>query len=296
MKPMDLDSLRCFDAVATTLNFRAAAARVFLSPAAFSERIRRLEEDLHVPLMTRTTRRVSLTDAGKRLLPLAREALAGVERLRNAAVGADRPLPYELLLGTRYELGISWLVPALSALARVRPERTLHLYNGDSPDLVVRLERGDLDAMIASVRLTGAGLAYAALHAEEYVFVGTRGMRARLRGAAQAPAFVLVDVTRDLPLFRYFLDALPESAPWPFERVEYMGGIGAIRRRVLDGGRVAVLPRYFIEKDLETGRLEALVPRVSARADAFRLVWRAGHPRERELVALAEELRKVPLR
>src|SRR5258706_6137947 len=101
---MDLDSLRCFDAVATTLNFRAAAARVFLSPAAFSERIRRLEEDLHLPLMTRTTRRVALTDAGKRLLPLAREALASVERLRHAASGADRPLPYQLLLGTRYEL------------------------------------------------------------------------------------------------------------------------------------------------------------------------------------------------
>jgi DNA-binding transcriptional LysR family regulator len=128
------------------------------------------------------------------------------------------------------------------------------------------------------------------------VFVGTRGLRARLRRAADAPALVLVDVTRDLPLFRYFLDALPDSAPWPFARVEYMGGIGAIRRRVLDGGRVAVLPRYFIEKDLEAGRLEALVPRVTPRADAFRLVWRAGHPREAQLLALAEELRKLPLR
>jgi LysR family glycine cleavage system transcriptional activator len=293
---MDLDSLRCFDAVAITLNFRAAAARVFLSPAAFSERIRRLEEDLHAPLMTRTTRKVTLTDAGKRLLPLAREALAGVERLRHAAQGADRPLPYELLVGTRYELGLSWLTPALEPLARARPERTVHLYNGDSSDLVVRLERGDLDAMVASMRLTGASLSYVALHAEEYAFVGTRGVRARLRRASDAPDFTLVDVTRDLPLFRYFLDALPDSAPWPFAHVEYLGGIGAIRRRLLDGGRVAVLPRYFIDKDLAAGRLEELLPRVRPRADAFRLVWRAGHPREAQLMALAEELRAIPLR
>ena len=48
---MDLDSLRCFDAAATTLRFRAAAARVHLSPAAFSDRIRRLEANLGVALL-----------------------------------------------------------------------------------------------------------------------------------------------------------------------------------------------------------------------------------------------------
>jgi hypothetical protein len=40
---MDIDSLRCFEAAATTLNFRAAAGRVHLSPAAFSDRLQRLE-------------------------------------------------------------------------------------------------------------------------------------------------------------------------------------------------------------------------------------------------------------
>src|SRR3954464_1844320 len=106
---MDLDSFRCFDAAATTLSFRAAAARVHLSPAAFSDRIRRLEEDLGAPLLRRTTRQVALTDTGQRLLPLVREALAGADRVRAAAREAGQPPPFELVLGTRYELGISWL-------------------------------------------------------------------------------------------------------------------------------------------------------------------------------------------
>lgn len=289
-----LESLRCFESVATTLRFRAAAARVHLSPAAFSDRIRRLEDSLGTALLVRSTRQVRLTEAGHRLLPLAREILLLVERFRGAADASARPLPYELVLGTRFELGLSWLCPALGPLSQSRPERTIHLYNGDTPDLLRRLDRGELDAVVASMRLTSPRLAYAALHPEEYLFVS---VDRRVRRREDATGAVLLDVSSDLPLFRYFLDALSDAEPWPFSRVEYLGGIGAIRRRLLDGGgRVAVLPRYFIASDLAAGRLERLMPRVRLRADNFRLIWRAGHPREPDLMALATELRKIPLR
>jgi LysR family glycine cleavage system transcriptional activator len=291
---MDLESLRCFDAVATTLRFRSAAARVHLSPAAFSDRIRRLEEELGEPLLRRSTRLVTLTEAGQRVLPVAREALAQADRLPLVARGSGPPPPYELLLGTRYELGLSWLCPALAPLARRRPERTLHLYNGDSPDLLARLEQGRLDAVVASMRLTSPRLAYAALHPEAYDFVSATRC---LRRADDAARLTLLDVSPDLPLFRYFLDALPDAEPWAFARVEYLGGIGNIRRRLLDGeGSVAVLPRYFVEGDLAKARLIRLLPRARLRTDSFRLIWRQGHPRAGELVELAADLREHPLR
>lgn len=291
---MDLDSLQCFEAAATTLNFRAAAGRVHLSPAAFSDRLRRLEEHLGTELFVRTTRKVELTESGRRLLPLAREVLAGADRFRTASRSPSTPTAYELYVGTRYELGLSWLCPALPALERNHPERIIHLYNGDTPDLLLRLERGDLDAVVASMRLTSPKLGYAALHEEEYVLVSRE---ACLRGRDDAHQVTLVDVSRDLPLFRYFLDALPDAEPWPFARVEYMGGIGNIRRRVLDmPGRVAVLPLYFVRSDLSARRLVRLVPRMPLRSDAFRLIWRTGHHRSTELLALAAELRELPLR
>jgi DNA-binding transcriptional LysR family regulator len=294
LSAMDLDSLRCFDVAAITLNFRAAAIRVGLSPAAFSDRMQRLESELGQALFDRTTRQVDLSEAGRRLLPLARELLANAERLAVAAKPGQQASPYELFIGARYEQTLSWLCPTLTPLERAHPERTIHLYNGDSPDLVLRLERGDLDAIVASVRLTSPRLTYATLHTEEYVLVARR---ARLRRRADAGRLTLVDVSRDLPLFRYFLDALPGADPWPFPRVEYMGGIGNIKRRLMDGDdRVAVLPRYFVRAELEAGRLVRLLPRVRLRTDAFRLVWRNGHPRTRELMALAGELRRHPLR
>jgi DNA-binding transcriptional LysR family regulator len=291
---MDLDSLRCFEVAATTLNFRAASARVYLSPAAFSDRLRRLEEELGVPLFERTTRKVTLSEAGRRLLPLARELLEGEARLKAVGKEPSKAAPFELFVGTRYELGVSWLCPALNELSRLRPERTVHLYNGDTPDLLQRLERGDVDAIVASMRLTSPNLTYAALHPEEDVFVSARpGLLRR----EHASAHTLVDVSRDLPLFRYFLDVLPDAEPWPFAKVEYLGGIGNIRRRLLDGEqRVAVLPKYFCREDLAKRRLVRLLPAVQLKSDSFRLVWRRDHPRQAEMLELAEALRARPLR
>ena len=69
-------------------------------------------------------------------------------------------------------------------------------------------------------RLTSPKLSYAALHPEEYVFVSKqKGLKRR----EDAQRHTLVDVSRDLPLFRYLMDALPDAEPWPFARVEHLG-------------------------------------------------------------------------
>lgn len=293
----DLESLRCFDAAATHLSFRIAARAVALSPAAFGDRIKRLEEQLAAPLFVRTTRRVALTPAGHRLVAQARRVLDEASKCRPVALDDAAAIPYELTIGTRFELGLSWLVPSLRTLQARRPERTLHLVFGDSADLVARARDAVLDAVITSSRLTATGLAYERLHAESYVFIGSAQLvrKAPLARAEHAAEHSLIDVSPELPLFRYFLDA-QRATTWRFARHEYLGTIGAIRLRVLQGAGVAVLPRYFVADDLRAKRLVRLAPRTPLQEDAFRLVWRAHHPREQELRRLASELSAIPLR
>jgi len=291
----DLESLRCFVAACTQPTFRAAARSVALSPAAFSTRIRLLEEQAGAPLFHRTTRRVNLARAGERLLPAARVALDAARRALEAAREEGRPAPFEITLGTRWELGMSWLVPALAGLSRALPERTVSLFFGDV-DLVPRVRAGTLDAAVTSARLAFADVRYAALHEERYVLVGARSLRRGLARPEDTAHHTLLDVHPDLPLFRYFLDAAPASAVWAFSRVEHLGAIAAIRHRVLEGAGVAVLPHYFVRDDIARRRLRVLLPRVKLASDYFRLVWRAGNPREPELSAIAAELRRLPLR
>lgn len=291
----DLDSLRCFEAAAMHLNFRAASAKVALSPAAFSERIRRLEDLLGERLFERTTRRVELTSAGSRLLPQARATLAAAEACV-AAVRRDDPLPFTLAVGTRYELGLSWLVPAVDELKAARPERSLNLFFSDNNELLRRLDHGLLDAMVSSVRLTRTNLEYALLHEELYVFCASPSLVAPPHSPDDAPRHRLIDVHGDLPLFRYFLDARPPGELWAFHDVELMGTIAAIRARVMMGVGVAVLPHYYVKPQLESGELIALCPDTALITDHFRMVWRAGHARTPALRELADTLRARPLK
>ncbi|QFP75795.1 LysR family transcriptional regulator [Deinococcus sp. AJ005] len=88
---MELRHLRHFVALAEEEHFGRAAERVFVVQQALSNSVRNLEEEVGVPLVLRTTRRVQLTPAGQEFLVGAREtlALAGqtVERARRAARG-----------------------------------------------------------------------------------------------------------------------------------------------------------------------------------------------------------------
>ena len=282
----DLESLRCFVAAAELLRFRAAARQVALSPAAFSERLRRLEDQLGERLFERTTRNVSLTPAGQRLLPHARSVLRAAMACAEHARGDGAPVPFSLTIGSRYELALSWLCPLLTPLSRALPERTVHLYLGDTQDLLARVRSGDIDAAVLSARLAEPGLSAQPLHEERYVFVA----------APVHDADVLVDVSPDLPLFHYLLEALGPARQWAFGRHEYMGGIGAIRSRVLQGVGVAVLPEYFVQADLDQGRLQRLLPDQELRTDTFRLIWKSANPRKERLVELAAALRAHPLR
>ena len=295
---IDMDSLLCFDAVATSLSFRAAAERLAVSPSVVSFRIRQIEEQLGERLLERSTRSVQLTPPGERLLPHARKLLEANAQCRQVVRGRSEQEPIELLVGTRFELGLSWLVPALPRLESTSPWRTLHLHFGDGPDLLARLRQGRIDCALTSSRIAEGSLDFRVLHTERYVFVGAADLvRERsLRNPADARLHTLIDIDHDLPLCRYFLDQAGGSADWQFARVEYLGTVGAVRLRVLQGRGIAVLPLHSVADDLKSGRLQRLMPRARLQSEGFRLLWLRRHPLARSIAQLAAELEQIPMR
>src|SRR5579871_804993 len=81
---MDVAQLRYLVALAEELHFTRAAAREHIAQPALSQQIRRLEEEVGLALVERTTRRVRVTEAGELLVARARRVLSELE-----AAGAE---------------------------------------------------------------------------------------------------------------------------------------------------------------------------------------------------------------
>jgi DNA-binding transcriptional LysR family regulator len=291
----DPESLRCFVEAARLLNFRSAAAAVALTPAALGQRIRRLEDEVGQALFLRSTRRCELTPAGLALLPLAQDALAAADRCVRAARGELAPPPMDLRLGTRHELGMSWVVPMLPALEAAFPFVTFHLYVGSGPDLELRLLGREIDCAVSSRRLADPRVAFEPLQQEDYVMVAAPALlRLRpLRRFEDAAGHTLLDAGRELPLFAYWRDAAGRGLP--FARFRSLGTIDAIRSLVLRGEGVAVLPLYLVRGDLAARRLQRVLRHVDPLHDWFRLLFRAEDPRAPLFRALAERMGREPL-
>lgn len=288
-----VDSLRCFVAAAQQLNFRRAASEVALTPAALSQRIKQLEEQLGCVLFDRSSRHVALTPAGAALLERARPAL---EALRACAEVCDAaPSRLRIVLGTRFELGTSFLVPVLVELRATRPHWRIELVFGSGAEILARLERGAVDAVVTSAPVADADWESVVLHPEAYVMVAAPSLVSRLplRTVADAEAHVLLDIDGDLPLARYALSASPGLS---FGDVWRVGTGAAVQQLAVAGEGVAVLPLHMVHADLRAERLVHVLPELPLLGDTFRLIHRRASPLAGVLAELADELRARPLR
>lgn len=125
MSPIPLNALRTFEAVATRLSFSEGAKALNVTPAAVSSQIRSLEERLNQQLFRRRGRQITLTAAGRKLLPGVQRGLA---ELRKAvqAVDADRsggPLNVSMLPIFLQK----WLMPRLADFANAEPDIDLRI-------------------------------------------------------------------------------------------------------------------------------------------------------------------------
>ena len=294
-----LDSLRCFTAAAKLLNFRAASRSVALTPAAFGQRIKQLEEQLGTPLFQRTTRSVRLTESGLALLPAAERCLlAAADCVRTGSAGSRSFAPTDITIGTRHELGLSWILPQFDALTKSQPWLRLHLYFGSGADILMRVRSMEIECAITSSRLTDPKLDSLRLHREDYVFVGASALldKRPLDKAKHAAEHTLLDTDVGMSLFRYFRDAPGGGDHLRFGNLIRLGTIEAIRMRMLAQAGIAVLPEYLVRKDIAAGRLARILPSVTLLSDWFRLIFRTDDPRRSIYEQMATQMSEVPLK
>ncbi|MFI1915425.1 LysR family transcriptional regulator [Nocardia sp. NPDC020380] len=151
---MELRQLRYFVTVAEELHFGRAAERLHIAQPAVSQQVQRLERDLKVQLLDRSSRRVRLTEAGLRFLPEARAVLAAADRARAAIADLAGERAQTLRLGTVTGLG-ERLDSVLAGFADRMPQVQIDLLALPVQERLARVADGRLDA--AFVRAPSPG-------------------------------------------------------------------------------------------------------------------------------------------
>jgi DNA-binding transcriptional LysR family regulator len=146
---IDPRRLRSFVMVAEELNFTRAAERLGIAQQPLSQQIARLEQDVGARLFDRSTRRVSLTDAGRSLYTDAVELLARLEEARRRALLASRGEAGRITIGCGSYAVESLLPKLLRAFRNRYPAVTVSLYEGHTVDQLEALRRGDIDIAFA---------------------------------------------------------------------------------------------------------------------------------------------------
>ncbi|WP_037676716.1 LysR family transcriptional regulator [Streptomyces griseus] len=142
---MELRHLQHFVAVAEDQHFTRAAERLMVSQSGLSASIRALERELRAPLFVRTTRRVTLTPAGRALLVEAERILAQVRAAHEAVAAVQGVLRGMLALGSEQCIAGVDVAGLLAAFRRQHPDVEICLRQAGSGALAEEVAAGRLD-------------------------------------------------------------------------------------------------------------------------------------------------------
>ncbi len=268
----------------------AAATSLGLTPSGVSKQVARLESDLGLRLLHRTTRALQPTEAGQALYQRCRHLFDAFVEAEAAAHSVSSELAGPIHVTTTPALGRHVLLPALGRFAAEHPQVsfdvTLSAHRLDlveaGIDLAVR--EGDLaDSSLTASRLmdTGTLLCAAPAYLEA---AGTPGSVEELREhALLLPASPAGE--------RLAARALGKARSSPRFRINDLASVHAL---ALDGLGIAALSDYMVEEDLEKGRLVEVLPEVSERLGRrpIHAVTPEGRERPAKVTALVEFLKR----
>jgi LysR family glycine cleavage system transcriptional activator len=250
-----LTGLRAFEAAARHMSFTRAAAELNVTQTAISHQIRRLEEQLGVPLFVRRNRALALTREAQDYLPSIRSAF---EDLRRATARLRRPEQEAVLtVSTTASLATKWLVTRVAAFQDANPAIEVRITTSAH---LVDFRREEVDMAVRYGRGAWPGLRADWLMAEDLFPVCSPALRAganALRAPADLAHHTLLHTTVSREDWQLWLTAAGLPVTIAARRgLMFDQGFMAIQA-AMEGLGVAMGRRTLVEADMAAGRLVA---------------------------------------
>ncbi|WP_293864579.1 LysR family transcriptional regulator [uncultured Alsobacter sp.] len=258
-----LQEMEVFVTVADAGSFAGAGARMRISPPAVTRAIASLEDRLGGRLFNRTTRSLSLTEAGARFLESARRLLADVEEAEKAAVG-ETAIPHgHLTITASVTFGRSALAPVVSAYFNAHPRVSASVV---LLDRVVNLVEEGFDVAVRIAPMPDSGLMARRIGEIRRVLVASPDYLAR-RGRPQVPAdlkqHAFIAFTPLLPNREWrYTDARGTNSVTLAPRFEINDAVAAIKACEAGDG-ITIALSYMVAEAVRAGRLVTVLDEVT---------------------------------
>lgn len=251
--------MRTFALVAAEGSFSRAAERLDMSPQLASKYVGRLEARLGVRLLNRTTRRLSLTEAGRAYFDRVRQVLAEIDEMEHAVGDLTGRARGTLRINAPMSFGQHHLTPAIVEYQDAQPEVDVELTLNDR---FVDLVSEGFDVAIRIGRLEESSLVARRLAPVRGAVCGAPDYLQR-RGRPATP-----EELAEHDCLRYTYSA--DYSRWRFERdgrehsVRVKGSFAsnngdALRVAALAGKGLILQPTLIVGEDIRAGRLEAVL-------------------------------------
>lgn len=288
-----LSQLRAFVAIAEYRHFGTAAARLNVSQPTLSQALASLENGLGLQLIERSTRRVLVTAAGKRLLPQAKATLEAADQFIASAVGDG--------LGGTLRVGIiptvaPYVLPTvLPELRRRFPAMVPHIIEDQTARLIDGLRSGVLDVALLALPSDTGGMVEIPLYSEEFVLVLPAGHELSGRTGLSP------DVLNDLPLLlldeghclrdqTLDLCRTQDVRPGPVGDTR-AASLATVVQCVAGGLGVTLIPEMAVAAETARGTLQIARFAAPAPGRTLGLVFRGSTARIEDYEQLAEVIR-----
>lgn len=255
---LDLDAVRVFVAIVESGGFQAAARRLDLPRSTVSWRVAALEEALGVQLLSRTTRRVGLTDAGRAYYAEVHAALQAVEEANRRVAGLATTPRGPVRVSASVGFGASWMNAIAARMAAEYPEVELVV---DLSDRYVDLVAEGFDAAIRGGDLVDSSLtarslgASSARHYAAPSYLASRPVPASPQDLAQHEVLLYAGGPRSTWVFEG-----PERVVVPVHGRYTVNNHALLLDAALRGMGIARLFPFLADPSVAEGRLVELLP------------------------------------
>jgi DNA-binding transcriptional LysR family regulator len=294
LREVNLNRLVVFVAVVNAKSLTAAAARLGMAKTMVSTHVQRLEAEVGVGLLTRTTRRLNLTEAGRRFYDAARDILRATETAIDEIASDNAALRGTLRVSAPVDYGSLIVAPALVALRRAHPQLNVQLL---CDDRYVDLVGENIDVAIRLGKL--ADSSYRSIRVGSYVrwpvatpqFVAEYGVVRKPEDLAKFPMVASSAVARPLTFDLVNVQGMKK-------RIRCQSAITAntapaCRAATLAGGGFAVLTDFSVGADISAGRLVRLLPGWETPMADIRAVFPPSDRISAKALALGQVLRQA---